>query len=55
MEIMVGQEVQFGFEHLFLPCIGVAVVCRIRAADGDMCMRLFLSMCVFLFASVCVF
>ena len=55
MEIMVGQEVQFGFEHLFLPCIGVAVVCRIRAADGHMCVCLSLCVCVFVFASVCVF
>ena len=53
--IMVGQKVQFGFEHLFLCCIGVVVVCRIRAADGLMCVCVFVFVCLFVFASVCVF
>ena len=51
---MVGQEVRFGFEHLFLRCIGVAVVCRIYERRMDISVRLSLFVCVRVCVCVCV-
>ena len=50
---MAGQEAQFGFEHLFLHCIGVAVVCRIRAPNGHTCVFVFVCVCLCLRLCVC--